>query len=261
MARELRRLLLSPARLAAAPLGAQGLTLVPLSAEERHYLQRVLRLRNGDPFAVVDGAGHLWQAALQPQGAALDQPLDEPLLAQPPPAPRLQVALAMPRRDADVLLRMVVELGIDGLQPLQASRSVAGRWTLQRSAQIAREALEQCERLWLPQLSAPEPASGWLEAATGLRLLATPRQEPLPHLARLLAAQHPGAHAGVWVAIGPEGGWSPDEETQAIERGWQPVGLGPAILRTSTAAVAAAALLSSWRTGAELGRASALDQA
>ena len=52
---------------------------------------------------------------------------------------------------------------------------------------------------------------------------------------------------GLVVAIGPEGGWSPAEEGLALEQGWQPVSLGTTILRCSTAAVAAAALLSHWR--------------
>ncbi len=51
----------------------------------------------------------------------------------------------------------------------------------------------------------------------------------------------------ITVAIGPEGGWTPDEEATALQAGWQPVGLGQAILRTSTAAVSAAALMASWR--------------
>jgi 16S rRNA (uracil1498-N3)-methyltransferase len=49
------------------------------------------------------------------------------------------------------------------------------------------------------------------------------------------------------VAIGPEGGWSPDEEQAALAQGWMAVQLGPTILRTSTAAVAAATLLVNWR--------------
>jgi 16S rRNA (uracil1498-N3)-methyltransferase len=51
------------------------------------------------------------------------------------------------------------------------------------------------------------------------------------------------------MAIGPEGGWSPAEEELAISQGWIPVSLGPTILRSSTAAVTAAALLSHWRAG------------
>jgi 16S rRNA (uracil1498-N3)-methyltransferase len=88
-----------------------------------------------------------------------------------------------------------------------------------------------------------------------LRLLATTRRPGLPLLEQLLPqpADAPGtgsvSSGSVAVAIGPEGGWTPEEEQAAEAAGWQPVGLGAAILRTSTAAVSAAALLAAWRRG------------
>ena len=243
MGRELRRLLLSPARLAAA--SATG--AVALKPPELHYLGRVLRLRAGDSFAVVDGAGRLWEAILVDGAARLQQPQAEPLQHQPPPRPLLQLAFAPPRRDADVLLRMATELGIDALQPLLADRSVAERWNGARAEGLVREAVEQCERLWAPELTPPCPARDCFAAASGLRLLATTRSDALPQLERLLAEQKLPPDSTVSVAIGPEGGWSPDEEQAALAHGWMAVQLGPTILRTATAAVAAATLLVNWR--------------
>ena len=248
MARELRRLLIPPERLAAQE--------VALEPAEAHYLGRVLRLRPGDRFDLVDGAGRLWSAKLsQVDGAVLEQPLQAPLQQQGPPAPLLELALALPRRDADVLLRMVVELGIDRISPLRAERSVGpdGRRP-ERGAAILREAVEQCERLWQPELRSPVAATALLGLppphGAGRGLLASSRKLGLPLLQELLAPLAPGpasAGEGLVVAIGPEGGWSPAEEGLALEQGWQPVSLGPTILRCSTAAVAAAALLSHWR--------------
>ena len=242
MARELRRLLLSPERLGAATDRLQ----VPLLAEELHYLQRVLRLRDGDPFAVVDGAGHLWQARL----AATEALLEQPPVAVPPPALSLELAVALPRRDGDVILRMASELGIDAIQPLLAERSVVERWNRQRAATIVREAVEQCERLWLPALLPQAPMPQLLQDQAGLRLWATTRDEGLPALAQVLAGLKASAGelpSRVVVAIGPEGGWSQAEEASARGQGWLPVQLGTTILRSSTAAVAAATLLCSWR--------------
>ena len=77
MARERRRLLIPPDRLAER---------VVLSAAERHYLTRVLRLSAGQGCDVVDGAGRRWEARLTGEGnLALEQPLAAPLEAQPPP--------------------------------------------------------------------------------------------------------------------------------------------------------------------------------
>ena len=250
MVRELRRLLIPPERLAASGV------MLPLERQEAHYLGRVLRLRPGDRFAVVDGAGHLWSAVLrQADRAELEQPLAAPLELEPPPCPALELAVALPRRDGDVLLRMAVELGIDRVTPLQAERSVGPEpLKPERGAAILREALEQCERLWQPQLAAAAPARALLGAAPpgglGQGLLATTRRAGTPLLLEALAhlvADPAGVPAIVTVAIGPEGGWSPAEEALALERGWQPVSLGSAILRCSTAAVTAAGLLAHWR--------------
>jgi 16S rRNA (uracil1498-N3)-methyltransferase len=245
--RELRRLLISPQRLVGAELE------LPLEAEELHYLRRVLRLREGDRFAIGDGAGHLWTAALAGgTGAVLDQPVDAPLQAEARPVLPLALAVALPKRDGELVLRMACELGFDRLTPLKAERSVQGAFNSERCSLILREAAEQCERLWSPELEALQPAQTCLgQAPLGLGLLATTRREGLPLLAAVLEQPGlpPGLGQGVVMAIGPEGGWSPAEEELAISKGWIPVSLGPTILRSSTAAVAAAALLSHWRAG------------
>lgn len=270
MAREWRRLLMAPGRLDAALDAALRPAVVALEPAEAHYLRRVLRLRPGEAFALVDGAGHLWTATLapdtagQPARALLDQPPGQPLQSEPPPAPRLRLAVALPRQDADVLLRMACELGIDHLTPLRAARSAAGDpLRPQRQAAILGEAIEQCERLWLPRLDPVQTAEAFLASpATAaaqdsqhpvLRLLATTRREALPALEQRLVATAGPLPQDVVVAIGPEGGWSPAEEQVALAAGWQPVSLGATILRTSTAAVGAAALLAAWRRGLSCG--------
>jgi 16S rRNA (uracil1498-N3)-methyltransferase len=252
MARERRRLLIPPDRLAER---------IALSAAERHYLTRVLRLAAGQGCDVVDGAGHRWGALLAADGGLeLEQPLTAPLEAQPSPAPCLELAVALPRQEVEVVWRMAAELGIDRLQPLLAERCQGReRWPLERWRTILREASEQCERLWLPELAEPLAATTWLAApgqeqrggmpreAADLNLLASSRGEHLPLLPRVLADHTLRGPARVRLAIGPEGGWSPAEEERARARGWMAVSAGPTILRTTTAAVAAAAWLSGWR--------------
>ena len=51
----------------------------------------------------------------------------------------------------------------------------------------------------------------------------------------------------IWVAIGPEGGWTPEEESQSEKYGWEPISFGSSILRTSTAAVSASNAMAMWR--------------
>ena len=268
MARELRRLLIAPQRL------AQARPLLALEAGEAHYLRRVLRLRPGDRLELVDGVGGLWSALVEPEQAAggsgpggaaamlrLEQEPEAPLRREPPEAWPLLLALAVPRRDAEVVWRMATELGADGLQPLRAERSsLASAPPLERWGTIVAEAAEQCERLWLPALATLEPALPWLERPTaqadggasrngftGRRLLATTRRSGLPSLEEALAEVGEAGPSGFSLAIGPEGGWSPAEEAGAEAAGWRAVSLGPTILRSSTAAVAAVARLVAWR--------------
>ena len=261
MARELRRLLISPGRLeaAAARIGLeQAGWLVELEPEEAHYVGRVLRFRHGDRLALIDGEGQLWTATLaQPSMLQLEQPLDQPLERASRPRPTISLAMAVPKRDAELVWRMATELGATRLQPLLASRGVVrGGLPLERWRTIVREATEQCERLWMPHLADPVEAREWFSTpAAGPSLLATTRQEGLaslpdllPNLLRGLPQDRSGergdAHPGeLRLAIGPEGGWCAEEEAAAIGAGWQPVSLGSAILRTSTAAVAGLAWL------------------
>lgn len=244
MARELRRLLIAAERLAA------GGCPLPLETAERHYLGRVLRLRDGDRFAIGDGAGRLWTARLRQGTAELEQPLATPLQCEPPPHPRLTLAVALPRRDAEVLMRMACEIGIDALLPVLAERSSpAERFRPDRFEAVLREAAEQAERLWLPRLLPPVRAQALLETPwPGTALLATTRSQDLPLLdQRLDVVSATDAPGGVVLAIGPEGGWSPGEEAAGFGAGWLPVSLGPTILRVSTAAVVGAAALLRWR--------------
>ncbi|MFM1798750.1 MAG: hypothetical protein RLZZ117_1028 [Cyanobacteriota bacterium] len=254
MARERRRLLISPERL------AQRFALLPA---ERHYLTRVLRLAPGQGCEVVDGAGRRWGARLTGAGELeLEQPLRSPLEERPALAPVLELAVAVPRQEVELVWRMATELGIDRFQPLLAERC-QGRegWPLERWSAIVREACEQSERLWLPPFAAPKTALEWLadpkpspqtianqeHDGAGLHLLASSRGEERALLPRLLATLPSPWPCLVRLAIGPEGGWSPAEEALALGRGWIPVSAGPTVLRTTTAAVAAAAWLTGWR--------------
>ncbi len=259
MGRELRRLLITPERIAALETGGPGQARLALEPQERHYLERVLRYRPGDRLALVDGVGGLWTAVLDPERSLrLEQAPGAPLMREEPPGPSLELAMAVPRREADVVWRMATELGADRLQPLLAERGAPGeRCPLERWQGIVREATEQCERLWHPVLGSPRPAGEWLSRpAPGIALLATTRREGLPLCSQRLrelveeasgGAGDGGPAAGIRLAIGPEGGWSPQEEQRAEAAGWQPVSLGSTILRTATAAVAGLALLADWR--------------
>ena len=243
MVAELRRLLIEPNRL--ADRDSNGFLV--LRDDERHYLRRVLRLRAGSPVAVVDGRGHLWEGWFQGEEQLLLPNSCE--TTSPARSPQLGLAIALVRRGMDDVMRMACELGVDWIQPLQAKRCTPQadfkpeRWQL-----ILKEAVEQCERLWMPQLL-PIASSDhlWSMPENGdTRAIATTRVEGLMALEPWLQRQTPENNC-IWLAIGPEGGWDPQEQALALTEGWSPVSLSEDILRSSTAAIAGVATLSSWR--------------
>lgn len=248
---ELRRLLMAEERLRGAA------DALPLTADERHYLRRVLRLRPGDDFAVVDGLGHLWTAQLlDGEHLSLHQPLTHPLETAEAPSPRLGLAVVGVRRGMDDVMRMACELGIDCIQPLISEwRTTQAEDRPERWQTILTEAVEQCERLWRPELRPTLHVDDWWTSpgATSAKALATTRQLSLMDVRTWLEQQRPGPVDGaqpseVWIAIGPEAGWTPSEQDRAFSEGWSPVQMGSTILRTSTAAVAAATLMTQWRS-------------
>ena len=242
MARELRRLLIAPERLA---------PLVALTREEVRYLTRVLRFGSGDRFAVINGQGGLWTAVLQEDGSAqLEQDLTAPLEQHQPPVPSLVLAAAVVKRDFELVVRMAVELGVDRFIPLLCERTVVqGNLRAERWRSIAAEAAEQCERLWSPVIEEPIELAQLLAlkdpGAQGLWM--TTRQTDLPLLGPVLAGLPLESLPSLWLACGPEGGWSPNEDEAAKAAGWKPVDLGPRILRSSTACVSGLSALASAR--------------
>ena len=204
-----------------------------LSADDRHHLDRVLRLRDGEVVTVSDGAGR-WRSCRYTGGL---EPVGE-IEVEERPSPAVTVAVALTKGERlDWAVQKLTELGVDVVVPLAAARSVV-RWDgdraghhVERLRRIARQAAMQSRRLFLP-------------AIDDLRTFAEAAAIPGAALAE------PGGDAPTleWpaVLVGPEGGWSAEEEAAvSLPR----VGLGPTVLRTETAAVAAGTLLCALRAG------------
>lgn len=139
-------------------------------------------------------------------------------------------------------LQKAVELGVAAIQPIQAERSVvklAGERREKRMRHwqnIVAAACEQCGRNVVPEVKPAQGLTDWLgeQGSGGQRLLLAPDAEM--RLREL--AQPAGA---VTLAVGPEGGFSGKEQTALMQHGFTPVKLGPRVLRTETAALAALA--------------------
>ncbi|MFM8633349.1 MAG: RsmE family RNA methyltransferase [Planctomycetia bacterium] len=214
-----------------------------LEGDEARHCSRVLRAKLGDMISVFDGHGTEWPArvaGISRDAVTLD--LGEPRPAEPAPPIRLTLAVALPKGERQKwLVEKVTELGVTRLVPLITERGVAeatggARARLERGVI---EACKQCGRNTLMEIAAPATL-GELAARhpTSLRLIAHPGGGPL--------GDQPIAAPGLEIleivaAIGPEGGFSPEEFQLATAAGFLPVSLGTHILRIETAAIAVAA--------------------
>jgi 16S rRNA (uracil1498-N3)-methyltransferase len=201
-----------------------------VSPEDRHHLERVLRLRAGDELTVGDGAGG-WRRCRF--GAELET--DGPVHHQALPMPPLTIGFALVKGERpELVVQKLTELGVDRIVPFAAERSVV-RWRDQRAAghierlrRVAREAAMQSRRCWLPDVSEP---MAFVDAASAPRVALAERGGEPPSL------EHPT------ILIGPEGGWTDDERARVGHH----VSLSDQVLRVETAAIAAAALLAALR--------------
>ena len=242
---ELRRLLIDPSRLRDI---ATDDRLVVLKSHEAHYLRRVLRLQEGSRVNVVDGCGNIWDAKVCREDLIrLETSFDNPLYVEKRPKTLLCLGVVVPKRGFDDVLRMSCEIGIDILQPLTSQYQVAKEektHKILRWSQIIREAVEQSERLWIPELRNTLEIKDWLETSSlgKAKAIAVSRSTNSLDLFSWMQTL-PESIDQVWIVIGPEGGWSPKEESQAKTYSCESVQLGKTILRTSTAAIVASQIM------------------
>jgi 16S rRNA (uracil1498-N3)-methyltransferase len=229
----------------------EGQDEILLDEKTSHHLLRVLRMGPGARVEVCNGRGLSATTRIQEcrGGQAVVVP-ESWHVTDPPP---LDICLAVPLAKSDrmdAVVRQAVELGVTRLLCFRARRSQYAlegerkEKRISRYIKIAREALCQCGRAWLPDLDVVDSPRHLLEAVGRqgapefLGLLAFEAQ-PRRSLLSVWRA-HPMARHLV-CAVGPEGGWEPGEVAMFRDRGFIPVSLGPHILRFETACVAMAA--------------------
>jgi 16S rRNA (uracil1498-N3)-methyltransferase len=226
---------------------------VELPAAAAHHALKVLRLAVGEALVLFDGSGGELHARLDIRGRAAFavDGVWQALSRESALGVVLVQALASGDK-MDWVIQKAVELGAIGVMPLQAERSVlklGGERADKRILhwqQVIVAACEQCGRNHLPFVAPIRTLADYLgESRDVRRLILAPGGARLAAVVYTLMESAPSAP--LHLLIGPEGGWSEDEVAQAVRAGCQPVGLGPRILRTETAGLAAlAALQAGW---------------
>lgn len=241
---------------------------IELSPEDSHHLLRVLRARPGEHFTAVSGGmAYRCELLAEPAPSRDDRARGgreartnrdprargriigrEPVAAEPPV--QLTVFQGLPKGEKlEQVLQHGTEVGVTAFVPVACSRSVVrldrkkAEERRERWQKVVREAAQQARRGAVP---AVEPLHSWAAVVRrvpefDLALVLWEQEAGRPGLRERLSRVRPGDCIALFV--GPEGGLTPDEVAAAAEAGAHAVGLGPRILRTETAALAAAAAI------------------
>lgn len=224
-------------------------TTASLSGDQAAHLARVLRAEPGQIFDVVAG-GFLHRAEVT--SVSEDNvlfTLHEELEADA--ALPLHLLLAVFKFDhMEWAIEKATELGVARITPILARRTekhltLAAPKRAERWRRIALEASKQSRRTDIPEIAAPttlKPALEQEQSSTHILLSETEQATRLS--AALSVSRQSTGHDTVALAIGPEGGWTPEEMALFTTHHWTPVTLGPRILRAETAAIAAIAITS-----------------
>jgi 16S rRNA (uracil1498-N3)-methyltransferase len=216
-----------------------------ITGEDAHHLIRVLRVQPGQLYEISDNRS-VYLAEVESVAPKKVRLRVCEAIPTPDTAARIRLMAALIKFDRfEWMIEKATELGVDSILPVECERSEKGllaAWEkrAERWRRIVRESSQQSRRARLPEILAPRALAAALREATGVRCyLDEQGGRPL--------SEKPGA-AEVWLAIGPEGGWTDGERRGFDENGWTAASLGPGILRAETAAIAAIAVLAhtSW---------------
>lgn len=218
-----------------------GATLT-LDAAESHYIVRVRRAQVGDRIEVLDGVANKHAADIVQADASACVIDVGPALLDPAPPPMVVLMGIVDAKAVAEALAGASEVGVTHLVPVRTARAQTAMPPVARIARICRAAQRQCGRArplavgatlgWPDALAHAQALPGWV---------ALPHAEPRPIVAD---------RAGSRLLVGPEGGLTDAEVTLSRDRGFQPLWLGPHVLRTPTAVISGVARLVLGPTGA-----------
>jgi len=218
-----------------------------IDGEEARHLTRVLRVEAGQRYEISDNR-HVYLAEIETarKESVVFRTLEK--LPAAPAAARIELYAALIKFDRfEWIVEKATELGVTEIVPVEAARSDRGlekgaAKRVERWRRIALEASQQSRRTHLPEIEEPVPLAVALARTGTCRFALDENPDAAPLLSALPLART--AQDTVAILTGPEGGWTEDERASFTVAGWTPVSMGPLILRTETAVIAALAVVS-----------------
>jgi 16S rRNA (uracil1498-N3)-methyltransferase len=230
--------------------------IVALDRARAHYLTGVLRRKAGDVAVLFNGRDGAWRTTIVDAGRSGTTVRVETQLAPQSASPDIWLLFAPIKHGRiDFLVEKATELGVRRLMPVLMRYTQAERVNVERLRARAIEAAEQCERLDVPEVAAPTELGRALDRWPAERVLLVCDEaggEPIADAIEALRVAGQGS-APLALLVGPEGGLA-EMDRRALAAGppHRRISLGPRILRTETAALAALACMqaarSDWRT-------------
>ncbi len=221
-------------------------TEVVVEGAAAHHLLRVLRVTVGAEVELFDGDGRARAAVVtrvEPGRVALAAgPVREGVRL-----PAVTLAMGLPKGDKlELVLQKGTELGATAFRPLALARCVVQLAPAKVPERLARwrtiveQAARQCGRADVPEVHAPASLAALLDASAGAVICVLDEEERAARLSTVVAE---AGDAPLVLLVGPEGGLTREEVSQAVARGARAVTLGPLVLRAETAPIAGLAVV------------------
>lgn len=225
---------------------------IRLSADESHHLVSSNRARTGDPVVVFDGNGKEWTCKLVDSDKRHALLQGRSFIQHPPPIHEISLAQAIPKgKGLENIIRKATEIGIQHIYPILSDRTEAKiprdrlQSKLDKWVSSSIEGAKQSGNPFLPTIHNPQGLDQFIESSVpqfATRIIASLQAESVP-LKRALGDSDKNDGQKALILIGPEGDFSDPEYARIDKAGFQPVTLGPYVLKCETAAVSALSIL------------------
>jgi 16S rRNA (uracil1498-N3)-methyltransferase len=235
---------------------------ITIDNENARYLSMVLRVKPGEIITIFDGSGHRYICRIlqiHKKEVVVEMIKKEPYSAEPPVS--ISLAQGLPKSDKmDLIVQKSTELGVSRIFPIITERSqIKHTGKVERWRKIALSASQQCGREKITEIEEPVEFAKFL---SGLHIVnednnaanVIPAKVGISHPTIIFSEEQKEINLkkilnnlttsnNIVLLIGPEGGFSGEEVSAAVEKGFIEASLGPRVLRTETAPIAAISII------------------